>query len=134
VNDTTFTRSEAPEVLTATDTENLPEAAGDLTAHQPRGCLTITLTETGPGCHDTATHGDLIATSARHSAARKLARMMLAQGIPDAPLEARSTDGSLRWTYRSLAEFARYDTNEAPRLHRAKWAPNPRWAAKDEDA
>lgn len=64
--------------------------------------------------HDVATSGDLIATSARGCAARKLARMLVEAEAPEGPIEARGTDGRLRYTVRSLYAFAQTDLTEDP--------------------
>jgi hypothetical protein len=88
---------------------------------------TITSTTT-QGYVDQAQWGDVIVTSKKRSAARKLARLMLDGGATEGPIEARSADGRLLWTHRSLTEFAGFDISEEPRLHTAKWAPNPLFA------
>jgi hypothetical protein len=89
---------------------------------------THVLTVWTDGAIDRAEFGALSAMSKRRSAARKLARAMLDADVPNGPVEGRSRDGSLLWSHRSLAKFARFDTSEDPRPHLSKWVPNPRWA------
>jgi hypothetical protein len=66
----------------------------------------------------------LVARSARSCAARKLARMLVAQGIDDQPVQARR-NGVSCYTVKSLAAFAKTSVTEQPRLHVIPWAPHP---------
>lgn len=63
---------------------------------------------------DCAASGDLIATSSRGCAARALSRMLVEAEAPEGPIEARGTDGRLRYTVRSLYAFAQTDLTEDP--------------------
>ena len=72
---------------------------------------------------DMASHGPLVATSARSCAARKLARLMNECGIPDGPIEARDADGKVRYRVKSLHRFAGRSLTENPALHTIKYEP-----------
>jgi hypothetical protein len=93
--------------------------------------LTTQTTPRGQQVYDVAQCGDLIAKSLKSCAARKLARDLIANGAEDGPIEARGTDGKLRYTVRSLAAFAKFTTQENPRIKVVRWTEHPH--ARDQD-
>lgn len=81
-----------------------------------------TMTRSATSVVDRATCGDYVTTSSRSCAARRLARMMVTAGEPDGTIEARGADGRLRYTVRSLVEFARWTLTESPKPSLTRWA------------
>lgn len=67
--------------------------------------------------------GCYTARSARGSAAHDLARIMIAAGEPDGPVEARGEDGVLRYRVRSLAAMGKFTVAENPSVRRVRWRP-----------
>ena len=66
---------------------------------------------------DVASCDGFTARSSRSCAARVLARMLVDAEYADGPIEARGTDGRLRYTARRLHAFAAKVLAENPRLH-----------------
>jgi hypothetical protein len=88
----------------------------------------------GTQVYDVAQCGDLIAKSLKSCSARKLARDLIAAGAEDGPIEARGTDGKLRYTVKSLAAFAKFTTQENPRIKVVRWTEHPHARDQDEAA
>lgn len=84
--------------------------------------------------YDVAQCGDLTAKSLKSCAARKLARAMIDAGAEDGPIEARGTDGRLRYTVKSLAAFAKFTITENPRIKVIRYTEHPHAAPRDQDA
>lgn len=74
---------------------------------------------------DTAECGPYVARSLRSCAARKLARVMVEAGEPDGPIEARGTDGKLRYRVNSLHGFAKRTLVENPALRLIPYQEHP---------
>jgi hypothetical protein len=75
--------------------------------------------------YDLATCGELSARSLKGCAARSLARVLIAKGAQDGPIEARGEDGKLRYTVKSLFAFAKFSMTENPRPRLIRWTPHP---------
>jgi hypothetical protein len=67
-----------------------------------------------------ATHwnGQPYEASSTHSATMKLARLLVAEGCPDQPWEARGTDGQRRYFGKSLHRWAELTLTESPETGR----------------
>lgn len=79
--------------------------------------FTISTNQSSPfQVYDVARCGDVVAKSLKSCAARKLARLLIAIGTEDGPIEARGEDGKPRYTVKSLYAFARKTLVENPRL------------------
>lgn len=78
--------------------------------------------------YDVATCGPYRAISLKSCAARKLARVMMAAGEPDGPIEARGPDGKLRYTVRALHAFGKTTIGENPAIHTKRHVPDTRFA------
>lgn len=65
--------------------------------------------------------------SSRNGVTRKLARALVEAGAPDCPVEARGTNGRLRYTAKSLHAFARWTITEpdAGRLQLQRYHERP---------
>lgn len=83
--------------------------------------ITISTLATSNSRADLASCGEFTARSARSCAARALARLMVSAGVEDGPVEARGTDGALRYTMKSLHNFAKFTISENPRPHTVRW-------------
>lgn len=84
---------------------------------------TFTISTAPRPAADTATCGAHFATTPLSKAAGKLARIMVAANVPDGQIEARGTDGRLRYTMRSLHAFALWRLREDPRFRVERWRP-----------
>ncbi len=92
-----------------------------------------TVTRSAATVVDRATCGLHVATSTRSCADRRLARMMLASGEVDGAIEARGVDGRLRYTVRSLAEFAKWTLTEKPRPSLNRYVERPDFGQTSDD-
>jgi hypothetical protein len=73
---------------------------------------------------DLAACGEYSARSLKSCAARKLARVLIAAGVPDGPIEAWR--GVVRcYTARSLAALSRTTLTENPRIRAIPYRENP---------
>jgi len=83
---------------------------------------------------DLARCGEYHTRSARSSAARALARQLIAAGFDPGPFEARGEDGRLRYSGPSLLEFSKWTLAEEPRLRRVRFVPygSPHWRRDDD--
>jgi len=109
----------------------LPRVEGAASASAPPRTHTVIVSSRSTvqpyRVYDVAQCGDLVAQSLKSCAARDLARLLVAAGVEDGPIEARGTDGRLRYTVRSLYAFAKGTLRENPRLHIAKFQEMERY-------
>lgn len=70
--------------------------------------------------------GETFTATSRNGATMKLARALLEAGAPDGPIEARGTDGKLRFTSPSLHRLGRWTIEESDRgIRQRRWKPSP---------